>query len=113
MDGLKLGIASLGLGITGATVALIGGLTYGEIKNTAPIQQRIEEIEEIIGRTESQSDLDFVQLYSELEDLNHEAASLYSHNGAAYQTRFEFVLLAGGLSSAFLLTSVYLIKRYA
>jgi len=112
MDGLKLGIASLVIGITGATATLIGGLTYGEIKDTAPIQQRIEEIEEIMAETESQSDLDLVQLYSELGDLNREAALLYGHNAYVYGDRLEFVLLAGGLSVAFLLTGLYLNEKY-
>ena len=113
MDGLKLGIASLVIGITGATATLIGGLTYGEIKDTVPIQQRIEENEEDINRVASQgSGFYLARLYSESADLHHEAGLLFAHNRDVYHTRFEISLLAGGLSVAFLLTGIYLNEKH-
>jgi len=95
MDRLKLGRASMVIGLTGTVAALIGGLTYGEIKDTPAIEQ-------IDGRVGLFS---LTEYYTELADIER-------HNLSVYETRLEFVLLVGGLSSAFLLTGLVLNEKY-
>ena len=108
MDKLKLGIASVYLGFTGMAATTIGAMNCGEIKDIAPIEQQIEELEEYKNWLESQdSSINLTPFHSQQAGLYHEAALINDHNDNVYNTRHKMMLVGDGLGAVFILIGLY------